>query len=96
MAFDVNDLTSEQILKGMSCKTLDEFQAFIKDQGFDLTEDEAQAFFEEMYATELTEEELDAVAGGGWCNKCETLECTDYVCEDHLRTRKKTVRIVHH
>ena len=65
MAFNIDELTPEQIQKGLACKSLEEFQAFVKDQGFDLEEDEAQAYFEEMYEMELTEEELQAVAGGG-------------------------------
>ena len=77
MAFDINELTSEQILKGMACKSLDEFQAYVKGEGFDLDEAEAQAFFEEMYAMELSDEELTAVAGGlSWSLRDD--ECGKY------------------
>lgn len=96
MAFNISDLTPEQIQKGMACTSLEEFQAFVKDQGLDLEEDEAQAVFEEMYERELSEDELDAVAGGEWCNKCGPLEeaenCTDYVDpypNVHIRRRKR-------
>ena len=73
-AFNVNDLTPEQIQKGMACKSLDDFKAYVKGEGFDLDEKETQAIFEEMYATELSDEELEAVAGGSeWCkeNVCD-------------------------
>jgi len=43
VAFDVNKLTPEQIQKSMACKSLDEFQAYVKSEGFDLDEAEAQA-----------------------------------------------------
>ena len=53
---------------GMVCRPLDEFKAFVKDEGFDLNEAEAQAVFDEMYEMDLSEEELDAVSGGAeWC-----------------------------
>ena len=86
MAFNINELTSEQIQKGMACKSLEEFQAFVKGQGFDLEEDEAQAFFEEMYEMELTDEELEAVAGGNYWDGTSAEECPDY--HDGRRRRK--------
>ena len=56
MAFEIKDLTPEQIQKGMACKSLDDFHAFIKGEGLDLDEEEAQAIFEEMYEIELSDE----------------------------------------
>ena len=43
MALNLDKLTPEQIQNAMACKSLEDFQAFIKDQGLDLAEDEAQA-----------------------------------------------------
>ena len=86
MAFDINELTPEQIQKGLACKSLDEFQSFVKDEGFDLDEAEAQAIFEEMYEMELSDKDLEAVAGGtSW-------GCKEYTCEryrDYRTSRKK-------
>lgn len=82
MAFDYKDLTPEQIQKGMACKSLDEFKAFVQSEGLDLDEAEAQALFEDMYEMELSAEELDAVAGGlPWDmpgDDCGTKKCQSY------------------
>lgn len=87
MAFDINQLTPEQIQKGMACKSIDEFKAFVEDEGFDLDEGEAEAFFEEMYATGLSDDELEAVAGGmDWCDCNTGHECTAF--HPHRRRKK--------
>ncbi len=79
MAFDINTLTPEQILKGMACKSLDEFKAYVEAEGFDLDEAETQAIFEEMYETELSDAELMGVAGGKkWCGCDGDNECKRY------------------
>mgnify|MGYP002627532854 CR=1 FL=1 len=77
MAFNIDEMTPDQIHKGMACKSLEEFQAYVKEQGFDLDEKEAQAIFEEMFAMELSDEELDAVAGG-WDGRCSDNDCVNY------------------
>lgn len=71
----------------MACKSLDDFHAFIKGEGLDLDEEEAQAIFEEMYEIELSDEELEALSGGiVW--SCEgQYECTTF--EPRRRHRKK-------
>lgn len=87
MAFSYDDLTPEQIQKGMTCKSLDEFQTFIKGEGFDLDEAEAQAIFEDMYELELSNEELDAVAGGlPWDMPAD--DCGKKKCQTYHKYRK--------
>ena len=90
MALDLNKLSPDQISKGMSCKSLDEFKAFIKDEGLDVSDEEAQSFFEEMYNMELSDEELEAVASGGWWDECHIFkECKDYQMKVTHRRLKK-------
>ena len=80
-------LAPEQIQKGMACKSLDEFKAYVKSEGFDLDEAEAQAIFEEMYATDLSDDELEGVAGGmDWCDCNTGHECTEF--HPHRRRKK--------
>ena len=43
MALDYQDLSPEQMQKGMACKTVEEFVAFVREEGLDLDEAEAQA-----------------------------------------------------
>ena len=69
-----NELTREQIEKAMSCKTAEELMKAAAEEGFDLTRQEAEAYFDEMSDVELDEEALDEVAGGG----CYTNMCPRY------------------
>ena len=58
------------ILKAKEVKTVDELLALAKENGIDLTEEEANTYFAQLNPKigELSDDELDAVAGGG----CET------------------------
>ena len=58
------NLTNEQILKAMQCKTADELVALAKSEGYDLSKEHAQAFLDEFEDREIDEELLKKVAGG--------------------------------
>ena len=62
---NVNELTKEQIEKAMACKSADELMKVAKEEGFDLSKDEADAYMAEMADFELDEETLSKAAGGG-------------------------------
>lgn len=91
MAINFDELTPEQIQKGMACKSLGEFEEFAKQEGFDLDEQEAQAVFERLYETGLSDEELASVAGGGqWYeNECTENQCLKYGVNRHPNRRKR-------
>ena len=72
MPINKNELTKEMIAKAMQCKTVDELMALAKAEGFEITKDEAEAYFAELADVELDEKALRNVAGG----TC-TLEGTD-------------------
>lgn len=61
------ELTKEQIEKAMACKTVEELMDVAKNEGFELTKEEAEAYMAEMTDFELDDEKLEAVAGGGCC-----------------------------
>ena len=63
---NVNELTKEQIEKAMQCKTAEELMAAAKEEGFDLTKEEADAYMAEMADFELDDEMLRNAAGGGY------------------------------
>ena len=67
MPINKNELTKEMIAKAMQCKTVDELMALAKAEGFDITKDEAEAYFAELADVELDEKTLRNVAGGT-CN----------------------------
>jgi predicted ribosomally synthesized peptide with nif11-like leader len=68
MPINKNELTKEMIAKAMQCKTVDELMALAKAEGFDITKDEAEAYFAELADVELDEKALKSVAGGS--NAC--------------------------
>ena len=62
-----NKFTPELIEKAKSAKTPEELMALAKENGMELTEESAKAYFEQLNPKtgELADEELNNVAGGG-------------------------------
>ena len=69
MPINKNELTKEQIAKAMQCKTAEELMALAKEEGVELTKEEAEAYLAELSDAELDEVLLKKVAGGG-CYDC--------------------------
>ena len=61
-----NKFTPELIEKAKSAKTPEELMALAKENGMELTEESAKAYFEQLNPKtgELADEELDNVSGG--------------------------------
>ena len=64
MPVNKKELTKEQIMKAMQCKTAEELMALAKAEGYDITKDEAEAYMAELADIELDSENLKNVAGG--------------------------------
>ena len=64
MPVNKKELTKGQIMKAMECKTAEELMALAKSEGFEITKDEAEAYFAELADVELDEKALRNVAGG--------------------------------
>ncbi len=64
MPINRNELTKEMLAKAMQCKTADELAALAKAEGYQLTRDEAEAYFAELSDVELDEKILANAAGG--------------------------------
>jgi predicted ribosomally synthesized peptide with nif11-like leader len=64
MPINKNELTKEMIEKAMQCQTAEELLALAKSEGFEITKDEAEAYFAELADVELDEKALRNVAGG--------------------------------
>ena len=64
----MKNLTPELIAKAKAAKSAEELLALAKENGVDLTEDESKTCFEQLHAnTEISDDELEAVSGGGIC-----------------------------
>ena len=57
-------LTSGQLEKAKACASAEELRALAASEGIELTADEAEAYFAELNSVRVSDEELDAVAGG--------------------------------
>lgn len=75
MGINKNELTAEQIRKAMECKDAAELMEFAKNEGFDITLEEAEGYLDELSDIELDKENLDKVAGGGCYPDCEKDYC---------------------
>ena len=64
MPINKKELTKEMLEKAMQCKTADELMELAKAEGYDITRDEAEAYFAELSDMELDSEKLKKIAGG--------------------------------
>ena len=44
MPINENEVTKEQIYKAMQCNTADELRVYAKSEGYDITQEEAEAY----------------------------------------------------
>ncbi len=79
MPINKNELTKEQVMKAMQCKTADELTALAKAEGIAVTKEEAEAYLTELSEFELKDGELKRAAGG-FCGN--DLECPNF-CPDY-------------
>ena len=78
MPISKNELTKEMIAKAMQCHTSEELRAYAKSEGYDITQEEAEAYLEEFSDVELDETSLQHVAGGASnpdCNNNNVQKC---------------------
>ena len=64
MPIDKSKLTKDMLEKAMKCQTADDLIALAKDNGIDITREEAESYLDELENMELDKETLDKVAGG--------------------------------
>lgn len=76
----MTDFTPEMIEKAKAAKSAEELLAIAKENGIELTEEEAKNYFEQLCpkSGELSDDELDNVAGGGCPKKKEPEYELDY------------------
>ena len=67
MPIDKSKLTKDMLEKAMKCQTADDLIALAKDNGIDITREEAQAYLDELDNMELDTDTLAHVAGGKGC-----------------------------
>ena len=75
MSINKKELTKEQIMKAMQCRTADELMKLAKAEGFDITREEAEAYMAELADVELDEAQLQKAAGGGCYPDCKNDYC---------------------
>ena len=70
MAVNRKEITNEQIMKAVQCRTADELMALAKAEGVDITREEAEAYLAELADVELDNNALNKVAGGDCYHYC--------------------------
>ena len=85
MPIDKIELTKEQIMKAVQCKTADELIALAKAEGFAITKEEAEAYMSELADVELDGKELRSVAGGICWTDCGA-QCRQDGCSYYCRS----------
>ena len=75
-------MNEEMIAKAKEAKSVEELIALAKENGVELTEEDAKMYFEQLNAKkgELSDDELDAVAGGGCETKVDGKKYTVVTC----------------
>ena len=64
----MNNLTPELIAKAKAATSAEELLKLAKENGVELSEEEAKTCFEQLHAnSEVSDDELEAVSGGGIC-----------------------------
>ena len=87
------ELTKELVAKAKEAKTPEELMALAKENGMELTEESAKAYFEAIHpeAGELSDDELNNVAGGGclpWADDpYDTCMADGYCLSDYVCSR---------
>ena len=79
MPVNKKELTKDMIMKAMKCESVEELMELAKAGGFDITKEEAEAYFSELSDVELDGDALKSVAGGHdyFCWHCPTdFDCT--------------------
>ena len=76
------DITREMIDKALACETPAELVKLAKDEGYEMTEAEADAYLSELADSKLDSGQLKKVAGGGLygTDNMEVVKCDNY-CE---------------
>ena len=93
------EMNKALIDKAKETKTVEELSALAKESGIQMTEEEAKAYFEQLHPKtgELSDEELDNVAGGGCYAKNGKLvvsamhQCGDFRCKKDDGTQHQNI-----
>ena len=75
MPIDKTKITQEMVTATMQCKDADALMTLAKENGFDITKEEAEAYMAELADVELDEKQLTKVAGGGCYPDCPKDYC---------------------
>lgn len=78
----MTNLSTEMIEKAKAAQSPEELQTLAKENGWEMTDESAQAYFAQLNKSgELSDNELDNVAGGG-CYSGDRLIVTNFHCCD--------------
>ena len=78
-------VTKEIYAAAMQCKSADELIELAKSKGFDITQEEAEAYLEQFSSYELSDEQLEGISGGSWKSYENYKERTKKCGKPHIK-----------
>ena len=76
------ELTQELLAKAKNAESAEALEALAKENGWDMTQEEAKAYFTELHKTgALSDRELENVTGGGCRNDSHLVVTVAYRCD---------------
>ncbi len=70
MKINGKEIPKEVLAKAMTCDTPEELVKLVKEQGVEITAEQAEAFLSQLDEVDLDSEQLRQVAGGGYWRDC--------------------------
>ena len=67
-------ITKEMLATAMQCKTADELVELAKSKGYEITQEQAEAYLEQFSSYELSDKELNNISGGSWEDPCHNYD----------------------
>ena len=76
------NINKEMLAAAMQCKSADELVELAKSNGYEITQEQAEAYLEQFSSYELTDKELEDISGSGfgegefrkWIQKCSNYQ----------------------
>lgn len=82
------NFTNEQIEKAKAAKNVEELLALAKENGMELTEEDAAKYFDEWHKEgELADDELNNVSGGGCQSNVYISDVDHSLCHNYVSAR---------
>ena len=92
MEINGKEISQELLDKAAKCETAEELLALARENGIELTAEQAEAYLSMSEDGEVTDAEMGAVAGG-WVSRCLTQEDASWNKRQNEKRRRRRRRL---